>query len=143
MTMKSVLAALKRGGLLLKQDKRLPSVVGVLTGESLSTSWWSHPDAHRIFAVLEKLADHPDVLFTDHTPASGGERSAQVRAAISLASDESLRRAPGQHQGSTRIETPADRQPVRKPRASARRRAATGCMIRLRSQSGDVARGAV
>ena len=59
-----VLTALAGKGLLLKQDKALPNVVGILTGESLRTSWWSHPKAHLIFAVLSELADHPDVLFT-------------------------------------------------------------------------------
>jgi hypothetical protein len=42
----------------------VPSVVGILTGESLRTSWWSHPKAHLIFAVLSELSGHPDVLFT-------------------------------------------------------------------------------
>lgn len=59
-----VLAALADNGLLLKQDKVLPNVVSVLTGESLSTSWWSHPQAHLIFSVLSELAEHPDVLLT-------------------------------------------------------------------------------
>ena len=59
-----VLAALGDQGLLLKQDKLVPSVVGILTGESLRTSWWSHPKARLIFSVLSELADHPDVLFT-------------------------------------------------------------------------------
>lgn len=59
-----VLAALADNGLLLKQDKALPNVVGILTGESLRTSWWSHPKAHLIFAVLSELAAHPDVLVT-------------------------------------------------------------------------------
>lgn len=59
-----VLAALADNGLLLKQDKALPNVVSMLTGESLSTSWWSHPEAHLIFAVLSELAEHPDVLVT-------------------------------------------------------------------------------
>lgn len=59
-----VLAALVHHGLLLKQDKAILSVVGILTGESLRTSWWSHPKAHLIFAVLSELADHPDVLGT-------------------------------------------------------------------------------
>ena len=59
-----VFAALVDHGLLLKQDKALPSVVGILTGESLRTSWWSHPKAHLIFAVLSELGDHPDVLVT-------------------------------------------------------------------------------
>ena len=59
-----VLAALAANGLLLKQDKQLPSVVGIVTGESLRTSWWSHPKAHLIFSVLSELADHRDVVFT-------------------------------------------------------------------------------
>jgi hypothetical protein len=59
-----VLAALAANGLLLMQDKALPNVVGVLTGESLRTSWWNHPKAHLICSVLSELAEHPEVLFT-------------------------------------------------------------------------------
>ena len=56
--------ALGENGLLLLQDKTLPSVVGILTGESLAGSWWSHPRAHAIFACLETLADDSDILAT-------------------------------------------------------------------------------
>jgi hypothetical protein len=59
-----VLASLAENGLLLKQDKELSSVVGLVTGESLRTSWWSHPKGRLIFVVLSELADHPDVLST-------------------------------------------------------------------------------
>jgi len=59
-----VLGALSNTGLLLIQDKELPSVVGTVTGESLSTSWWGHPQGRLIFAVLSELADHPDVQLT-------------------------------------------------------------------------------
>lgn len=52
--------------MLVKQDKNFPSVVGFVTGESLCTSWWSHPKAHLIFDVLATLSEHPDVLFTKH-----------------------------------------------------------------------------
>src|SRR5688572_32322568 len=62
--LQAILEALERHGLLLKQDKVLPSVVGIVTGESLRGSWWSHPRAHAIFAALSELTDHPDVLFT-------------------------------------------------------------------------------
>jgi hypothetical protein len=62
--LESVLAALMQHGLLLKQDKTIPSVVGIVTGESLRTSWWSHPKAHLIFSVLAILADDSRVLFT-------------------------------------------------------------------------------
>jgi hypothetical protein len=59
-----VLDALSRSGLLLTQDKRLPNVVTLVSGQSLSTSWWSHPKGRLIFAVLSELSEHPDVLFT-------------------------------------------------------------------------------
>jgi hypothetical protein len=61
---RDVLGVLADRGLLLKQDRRLPSVVGLITGESLRTSWWSHPKARLIFAVLTELDEHPDVLLT-------------------------------------------------------------------------------
>jgi hypothetical protein len=61
---RSVVAALAKHGLLLKQDKVIPSVVGMITGESLSTSWWSHPKSHLIFSVLSELSEHSDVLLT-------------------------------------------------------------------------------
>jgi hypothetical protein len=59
-----VLQALSRNGLLLVQDKQLPNVVTLLTGESPRGSWWGHPKGRLIFAVLDALDDHPDVLFT-------------------------------------------------------------------------------
>jgi len=61
---REVLIALERSGLLLKQDKRLASVVTLLAGEPLSCSWWSHPDSRRMFRVLSALAEHPDVILT-------------------------------------------------------------------------------
>jgi hypothetical protein len=60
--MRKVLAALTRHGLLLKQDKVLPSVVGIVTGEALDGSWWGHPRAHEIFALLEALVDRTDLI---------------------------------------------------------------------------------
>jgi hypothetical protein len=42
-------------GLLLLQDKKLPSAVGVITGEVVPGSWWSHPRANEIFREVEKL----------------------------------------------------------------------------------------
>lgn len=52
MTLKRVLA---RHGLLLLQDKKLPSAVGTITGEAVSGSWWSHPRANEIFREVENL----------------------------------------------------------------------------------------
>lgn len=63
-TVDAVLSVLKERGLLLAQDKSLPSVAGIVTGEAIRTSWWSHPKGRVIFAVLSHLADHDDVLVT-------------------------------------------------------------------------------
>ncbi len=59
-----MLAALARHGLLLQQDRELPSVVTIVIGESLRGSWWSHPRGREVFAALTDLADHPDAIFT-------------------------------------------------------------------------------
>jgi hypothetical protein len=60
-----VLAVLAEHGLLLLQDPRLPSVVALVAGEaSPRASWWSHPKARVMFAVLRALGEHEDVLFT-------------------------------------------------------------------------------
>lgn len=58
------LQTLRRLGLLLETDARLPSVASLIAGEPISGSWWAHARAHEIFAVLEQFADHRDVLFT-------------------------------------------------------------------------------
>ena len=51
-------------GFLLESDPKLPSVCTLITGESLKSSWWSHPMAQTIFAVNERLEDHPEILIT-------------------------------------------------------------------------------
>lgn len=59
-----ILTTLQSTGLLLRQDKALPNVVSLITGESLNASWWGHPQAQLIFRTLNELAGHPDVLVT-------------------------------------------------------------------------------
>jgi hypothetical protein len=53
---------LDRQGLLLVTDPVLPSVAGIVAKEPVKGSWWSHPAAHAIFAVLEQLDDAGDTL---------------------------------------------------------------------------------
>lgn len=57
-----VFRELKKWGLVLESDPKLPSVCTVITGEPMKGSWWSHPMAQTIFQVNERLDDHPDVL---------------------------------------------------------------------------------
>jgi hypothetical protein len=59
-----VLSQLKKFGLLLESDPKLPSVATIITGSPLHSSWWSHPLAQTIFDVNGQLDDHPDVLVT-------------------------------------------------------------------------------
>jgi hypothetical protein len=61
-TCKDVEKALAKEGLLLMQDKTAASVVGIITGEKLSGSWWSHPKGKAIFACVERLREHADVI---------------------------------------------------------------------------------
>ena len=103
-------------------------------------SGFSHADAYPGYDVLFLVQRTPTTLRRPRANAhrgvprtSGGERSAQVRAAFTLASEKPVRQIRGEHQGPARSETPVDRQSVRRPRASARRRAATGSLIRLAS----------
>jgi hypothetical protein len=62
--MDTVAHALQKHGLLLQQDKVLPSVAGIIAGEPLRGSWWSHPKGQAIFARIRLLEDDEDVLVT-------------------------------------------------------------------------------
>jgi len=53
---------LDRQGLLLVTDAVLPSVAGIVAGEPVNGSWWSHPASHAIYAVLERLDDAGDTF---------------------------------------------------------------------------------
>jgi hypothetical protein len=55
------LTALKRHGLLLVSDPRLPSLVNLVARTPVRGSWWSHPQGKAIFAAASELEDHQDV----------------------------------------------------------------------------------
>ena len=59
-----VARALQKHRLLLQQDKALPSVAGLIAGEPIRGSWWSHPKGQTIFARIRQLEDDEDVLVT-------------------------------------------------------------------------------
>lgn len=56
------LRELRETGLLLKSDAKFPSVTTFAAGGPIRGSWWGHPKGGVIFSVLERLADHEDVL---------------------------------------------------------------------------------
>ena len=53
---------LEKLGLLLVSDSSFPSVYQLIAGDERKGSWWANDHAHTIFAVNEKLEDHPDVM---------------------------------------------------------------------------------
>ena len=60
--MELILAELRRWGVLMMADPKLPSVTTLVAHEPVRGSWWGHPKSHEIFAVGEALEDHEDVL---------------------------------------------------------------------------------
>jgi len=61
-TVKKIHADIKERGLLMLADAELPSVVGLITGESLKGSWWGHPLGNLIFNSSSDVEDLNDVL---------------------------------------------------------------------------------
>jgi len=59
---KQVLQEIEKQGILLVTDPVLPSVTAIVAGEPVSGSWWSHPRAHEMYAVLTSLEEELGVL---------------------------------------------------------------------------------
>ena len=53
---------MRRYGLLLESDPRLPSVVSLVAGKPIAGSWWGHPSGGAIYREVRKLADRSDVV---------------------------------------------------------------------------------
>src|SRR2546421_3372969 len=58
----AALPALRRYGLLLESDPKLPSVVSLVAGKPIAGSWWGHPRGGAIYREVNKLADRSDVV---------------------------------------------------------------------------------
>jgi hypothetical protein len=58
----AVLASIEDLGLLLVSDPKRKNAVQILTGAFPRGSWWSHPEANRIYHLLQTVEQHPDVL---------------------------------------------------------------------------------
>jgi hypothetical protein len=57
-----LLAQIERAGVLLQHDPALLSVTTLVAGAPVAGSWWAHPLAHQIYALLNELSEHPDLL---------------------------------------------------------------------------------
>jgi hypothetical protein len=59
------LAVLAEHGMLLESARGpLPNVAEMVAGEPIRGSWWGHSASHAIFAVVNALAESPDVVRT-------------------------------------------------------------------------------
>lgn len=63
-TTETLVARLHTSGILLQQDLLLPNVVTLIAGTPVRGSWWTHSASHRIYACLNEITQHPDVLVT-------------------------------------------------------------------------------
>ncbi len=63
-TLRDALSKLRRYGILLESDYKLPSVTTIVAGEPISGSWWGHARGHEIHRISGQMASHPDVLVT-------------------------------------------------------------------------------
>jgi hypothetical protein len=62
MTIEDLLERLQEFDLLLDTDPKLPSVTGLVVGDTRGRSWWAHPQAKQMYGLSCGLRDHPDVL---------------------------------------------------------------------------------
>ena len=53
---------MRRYGLLLESDPKLPSVVSLVAGKPIAGSWWGHPSGGAIYREVNWLADRSDVI---------------------------------------------------------------------------------
>jgi hypothetical protein len=61
---RAVVAAVEELGLLFLSDPKRKSAIQILTGALPRGSWWSHPEANRLYRILQGVEEHPDLLST-------------------------------------------------------------------------------
>ena len=64
MKLADILVRLESDGLILLADALFPSLVGLVTGESIKGSWWGHARGNEIYNLANEVEDHGDVLVT-------------------------------------------------------------------------------
>jgi hypothetical protein len=63
MTIDQAKSFVQRHGVVLVSAKGpVPRLTEAIAGEPIAGSWWSHPKAHKIFAVLQGVVESRDVL---------------------------------------------------------------------------------
>ncbi len=62
--LRGALSALRRYGILLESDAKLPSISTIAAGEPIQGSWWGHPRGHEIHYLARQIASHHEALVT-------------------------------------------------------------------------------
>jgi len=63
MTSRQALAFIRKHGVVLEAaEGPVPSLAGLVAGEPVRGSWWSHPKSHEIFAITRAMRDSDEVL---------------------------------------------------------------------------------
>jgi hypothetical protein len=63
MTVDQALTFVRNHGVVLMSAKGpVPNLAEAIAGEPIKGSWWGHPKGKRIYAVLEKITESPEVL---------------------------------------------------------------------------------
>jgi hypothetical protein len=57
-----LLSQLQTSGILLQHDTMILSLTTIVAGAPVRGSWWAHPQAQQMYALINLLAAHPDVL---------------------------------------------------------------------------------
>lgn len=60
----AVVAAVEELGLLFLSDPKRKSAIQILTGAPPRGSWWSHPEASKLYRILQGVESNPDLLST-------------------------------------------------------------------------------
>jgi hypothetical protein len=50
------------GVVLVSAKGAAPTLTEAIAGEAIKGSWWGHPQGKRIFALLEQVNEHPDIV---------------------------------------------------------------------------------
>jgi hypothetical protein len=59
----TALAFVRDHGLVLVSARgQAPTLTHAIAGEPIKGSWWAHPQGKHIFAVLQRVCEHPDVV---------------------------------------------------------------------------------
>jgi hypothetical protein len=96
-------------GLVLVSAKgELPTLTHAIAGETIKGSWWGHPQGKHIFAILQQVCEHPDVvvcrLVDDKLTLVHRRLWPALAAAASVIAPDRLARVEQEHTASGRHE---------------------------------------